>query len=230
MCRFHAFGRSLGAALAVLACALPAPAMAAVCRVGELRNPTISVIGQLGPGNSYYTLLVPDPDSCAACPSADGLVVSNGFIRLRFRAGCSLTLEVAIVEATGPAVCPVPDTLHFICPPNQVKLSEPSIQAQGKNYPLPLAQTCCITRPAFLCVKFISSDCGSSDPGLNAISFSSCTPCFQYWTYPGGAGPYDVCDPVDGLGINPKFYVEADCCTPTPARHGTWGEMKVRYR
>lgn len=199
----------------------------------------ICTIGQSGPLGStlflssawsnlkLYQLL--DPAACPQCPaSSGGLLLTQAVIRMRFRSACSMVLRVSVVEATGAGNCVAPDTTHLICPPQLFTLSEAAASVT-KDYLMPLASGCCLTRKAFLVVEIVSQSCGADQYAY--ANMLNCTPCSQYFVMPGTVDTItDNCDATTGLGFDFDLRVNADCCSVTPAMPRSWGRVKNLYR
>lgn len=196
----------------------------AQCQVGELRPSSVGHLGVLQPGVKVLQLL--DPAACTACPSPQSLALLNAVIRLRFLEACTVVLRVSVVEAGGTPACPAPDTLRFICPPALYTIGEPA-GAPSKDYLMPFAAPCCLTRMAFLSIEVVSVSCPISR--IVWAFAQPCTPCTQYIASPVlSPGIQEQC--ASGFDVNYRVWVDADCCGPTPAIHNSWSRIKILYR
>ena len=201
----------------------PAPdrAQVGVCTIGETSAPSTSF------NNIDLTQLITfqllDPAECAACTGG-----SVNLDQLRWQIHynsslCPLTFEVTVVGSDHGA-CPRPDTTKIVCP----TFTFIYLATGGPPHiaTIPFPPGCCVTGQAFVRVRI--NDMGGCIPGtVGVFARGPCTgPCRSYASYLGS--PLD--DSCNLLGATPTIAVDADCCSPTPARGRSWGELKLHYR
>lgn len=173
------------------------------------------------------------PSSCAACPSPGILMLNSVSFRVLWSGVvCNPTVEITVVESSGGA-CPTPLADQVICGPITHSISGTSGRVV---YTLPMPTPCCLSRDAFVLVKFIGLDqCANPVSGAHpafyfASSSPACAPCTQYATvsntYPT---PTEWCTIWGGFA-NLWLSVDADCCDPTPTLPSSWGRLKTVYQ
>jgi hypothetical protein len=180
----------------------------------------------LPPDDAYYTLL--QPSACAACNGPGGVSIIGLNFALNFQAACDQPVTVSVVGAQGVAGCRTPDPATVLCPPSSYVLSLSSPGTFGFSILLPAP--CCISQDAFMCVSFgqSGSSCSTASTRPRLVTTASCAPCVSYNIYPGGNA--DLCSPAVAFPGNPVMFANADCCSITPARSGSWGRLKLLYR
>src|SRR5262245_13012960 len=166
--------------------------------------------------------------SCTTCGPNPALSLTSASFRMRWFRACSATAQISIIGASQGDTCMVPDTSRVLCGP----ITQPFAPVGNGNvlYTVPIPNGCCISGDAFLYIKFTGlGACATTvGPGLTAAQ-APCTPCVQYvsalnifantteWCSIGASGPM-------------WFSINADCCSMTPTREGSWGSLKTLYR
>lgn len=198
------------------------PSVTAACAVGETRPGVINLLFA-PPEITHYTLL--DPASCSTCTGGSLLLRAANF-RVRTNiVVCTFSVEVTIIGAATGSACPLePDPSVVLCGPVVADITSPSTATFTASVPLPGA--CCITRPAFLRIKVLSTGTCTSNRPAWSFTRGTCRLCSSFALVPDEP-LNDLC--ALGLG-NPVHWVDADCCDPTPSLRGTWGQLKTLYR
>jgi hypothetical protein len=200
-----------------------------VCQMG-VTGPAVNAYGYiLAPDDGYYTLL--NPGSCPTCPQ-DGFRIMTAHAALYFTGACEIPVTVSVVpavEASPGCLAPNP-TAPPICPPVQYIVSDEGQLNQCVDYALAMPPGCCIDGPAFLVIEFDAGTCGAGRPAF--CGPAACALCTQYNFYPGVLAPGDdLCAVLTPFALTGNImYAEAECCSVTPVRPGSWGTIKVIYR
>jgi hypothetical protein len=196
------------------------------CVLGVNGVPAFAVNYLLPPDDAYYTLL--RPSACGSCTGPGGVVITTALLALNFQVGCDQPITLSVVGASGDAPCRTPDPTTILCAATAYLLSP---GAPGNYiFALALPAACCISQDAFLCVNFVQpgNGCSTASTRPRLITTASCAPCVSYNIYPGGDD--DLCSPAVAFPGNPLIAANADCCSITPARSGSWGRLKLLYR
>ena len=202
---------------------LGAESAQATCLLGVTGAPAFLFNYLLPPNDVYYTRI--NSADCTACTGPGGIEVVAANILLNYRAVCAFPVRVAIVAATGPAACRVPDPTTLLSAPLNYNLAPP---ATGNwNFSMPLPPGTCVSGDAFIEITFLSTaaGCTSSSTWPRLITTATCTGCQQYNVYPGGSDEWcSVAPPGD-------FVVTADvnCCSVVPTLPRSWGQLRIMY-
>lgn len=167
-------------------------------------------------------------NSCSACAATGALTLTDVSLRIRWVSAGTAQVIVSVIGGTGTGACLVPDETNVLCPPATYPVS--SSGAGGIVYTLPFADGCCITSDAFVLVQFV----GLADPNQPishgiTLSTGPCVACDQYIE---SQTLYPTFTEVCSTSIATPYWISvgANCCTPTPTRRSTWGELKIRSR
>lgn len=201
------------------------PTTDAQCLIGELRAGNFATTNLLEPGTVFYQLLT--PSQCPQC--TDGRALETAVWRLRFGAGCDLTVSVRIVATMGAPGCYQPNPQVDLCMPTVHVLSETQSQTQAKSYVMPLHNGgCCIESPAFLRIEVLGMTCAGNQIALPYAT--PCTNCTQYITSPSHLPPgvHNQC--ASGFSRNYRMWCEVDCCSTVGHEAHSWGRLKTLYR
>lgn len=198
------------------------------CQLGVLGPPVAFLNYLFPPNDQYFTYF--DPNSCTPCATR-GLELTFADLALRFPAVCSQPVQIAIYGTNGDVSCPRPDVTNPLCPPFIVTLTPPApnLPNQYYNFQVPMPAGCCVNRPAFLMVNFLSSapGCATSSTQPRLVIDGSCDPCTSYNFYLTFED--DLCTDAF-LNGNPLFSVEGDCCNVVPNQKHSWGSLKLHYK
>lgn len=227
--------------------ALPRPTLATAAASGELASavagngspdPTLDAACSLAIGTPKTTAFIWTPPeelsamywkipTCASCGAA-GITAKSLSFRLRWLGPCSAQATVLVVGAKQGAACVEPDTTVVLCPPATYTIS--STVNTIIPYTLAFTPGSCFTGTAFAVVRFKGlGACGTNpSPGLIA-STANCRSCDQF-VQAKNVFP-DITEWCSiGASTETWFSIDVDCCTVTPTRSHSWGNMKTRYR
>jgi hypothetical protein len=180
--------------------------------------------------DSYFTLL--EPSTCLDCAETGTMTVDAIHIGVNFIVGCTMPVEVSIVEAFEGA-CPTPDTSRVLLAPVPATFSAPG--AGFYVYDITLLNPVCLRGPAFL--RFTITDfnpaCSTPDFNRPTLAYQDNAPCpacrHYYWTESGAKG--DLCTLLGGANpVAPQHWVSGSCCELLPVERKSWGQIRIRYR
>jgi len=196
------------------------------CKLGETRKLAGFLSGYLLPPDDRYFARL-NPAFCFGCREADQIVITAHIV-LGFFQTCDIPVEVSVVDGSLD-ICSVPNPNDVLCGPVPFVLHGNG--GQYYDFSMAMPDGCCIHHEAFLEIRFVTAGSCSSFPALGVVA-PSCTDCWSYNQNPV-FGFTDICAdpfwPTDQIG-NPVVYAGMGCCTITPNRSPTWGEVKTLYR
>jgi hypothetical protein len=170
------------------------------------------------------------PSNCVSCPNPSILLLNSVSFRVLWPLACGATVEITVVESSGGA-CPAPLTDRVVCGPITHTIS--GTAGARVIHTLAMPPGCCISRDAFVLLKFIGFDQCINVNGLAptlvlANNFGSCVPCTQYASVSNIYPPMTEWCSI----INTPLWisVDANCCDPTPTLPNSWGRLKTLYR
>ena len=195
----------------------------ATCTLGVTGAPAFLFNYLLPPNDSYYTRI--NSSDCTVCTGPGGIEVVSASIFLNYRSVCAFPVRVALVGATGPAGCRVPDPSTLLSAPLNYDLLPP---ATGNwIFTMPLPPGTCVSGDAFIEITFLSTaaGCTSSSTWPRLVTTASCNACQQYNIYPGGNDEWCSVAPPG------NFVVTADvnCCSVVPTLPKSWGQLRIMY-
>ncbi len=202
---------------------LGAESVQAACTIGVTGAPAFLFNYLLPPNDAYYTRI--SSSDCTACTGPGGIEVLSANILLNYRAVCAFPVRIAIVAATGPPGCRVPDPTTLLSAPLIYNLTPAAIGNWNFSMPLPVGT--CVAGDAFIEITFLANatGCATSATIPRLITTASCNPCQQYNIYPGGNDEWCSVAPPG------NFIVTADvnCCSVVPTLPKSWGQLRIMY-
>lgn len=200
-----------------------------ICTVEPFAPGPGLIFNQDGYNKVYFGVRLSD---CSACPAPQMLQLNSITITTRTLVACTFQVEVSVVGATAGA-CPAPDESDVICPPTLVDVVVPGSATYTPVIPLPAG--CCITKDAFVCLRFIYDDCLNAGaiqgPPIRNTASAPCEPCRTFFsTNVDFPNITDWCTAFPAADYNLWSSIDADCCDPTPTHDHSWGRVKQLYR
>lgn len=195
----------------------------ATCTLGVTGTPAFTFNYILPPNDAYYTRI--NSADCTACTGPGGIEVVSASIFLAYPAVCAFPVRVALVGATGPAGCRVPDPTTLLSAPLNYNLTPTA--AGNWIFTMPLPPGTCVSGDAFVEIIVLANATGCSTSGTRPrlVTTNTCNPCQQYNIYPGGNDEWCSVVPPG------NFVVTADvnCCSIVPTLPKSWGQLRIMY-
>jgi hypothetical protein len=187
-------------------------------------DPTISYAA--GDGWNWIAWHIPQ-QPCGNCSAPGWVEARQVSFSTRAFANCNITAEVSIVAVKG-SVCPMPDTTQVLYGP----YSYPVVinVGVGDIHSIPLPEGWCLTRDAFVLIRFVGIDGCLTSKGPLALdrANTSCVNCDEWVTAINwSATPVDIC-----TVFSSPIWIQLDteCCGVTPTLRHSWGSVKTLYR
>ena len=179
-------------------------------------------------GNSWNWIAWHIPQQpCGNCPAPGLAEARQVSFATRAFTNCNITVEVSIVAARGTD-CPMPDTTQVLDGPFSYPVA--ITISVGEVHSVPLPEGWCLTRDAFVLIRFVGIDGCTTSKGSVALDRAN-TPCVGCDEWATALNAFAT--PVDLCTVLPSaiwIQLDTECCGATPALPHSWGSLKTLYR